>query len=235
MPDIKFSCPHCGQHISAEPNYAGMEIGCPACKGSLVVPGQPPAQSAAPPPPPPPSLSLRASAAPAPAQAESTACPSCGTELAKGAVLCTSCGFNLRTGKRMAPTKPGAPAGRRPAAAARQSAADPWEVPWYKTAYPYVGLVVGVLALLYFLGRSNPALMLAFLAVIVLYVFTVHIIVAVAAFRTSGVGIGLLTLCLGPFTIYYVFKLNENDTLKILYGLSLLLILALKFISLGAE
>jgi hypothetical protein len=178
-------------------------------------------------------LSLRASAAPASAQDESTACPSCGAALAKGAVLCTSCGFNLRTGKRMAPTKPAATAGRRPAAA-RQSAADPWEVPWYKTAYPYVGLVVGLLALLYFLGKNNEGMKAVFLGVIAIYVLTVHIIVAVAAFR-EGAGTGILTLCIPFFAIYFVFKMNENETLKILYGFAIVLNIALRFIELGAE
>jgi len=155
--------------------------------------------------------------------------------MAPGAVLCTACGFNLRTGKRMVPTKPGAAPGRRPPARKPAAATgDPWEVPWYKTAYPYVGLVVGVLALLYFLGRSNPALMSVFLGVVAIYVLTAHIIVAVAAFR-EGAGTGILTLCVPFFAIYFVFKINDNDTLKVLYGFAIVLNIALRFINLGAE
>ena len=37
MADIKFSCPHCQQHIQAESGYAGLQINCPACQGSLLV------------------------------------------------------------------------------------------------------------------------------------------------------------------------------------------------------
>ena len=36
--EVKFSCPHCGQHLSCEPTIGGTQIGCPACAGQLVVP-----------------------------------------------------------------------------------------------------------------------------------------------------------------------------------------------------
>jgi len=41
MPDLKFSCPHCQQHIEADPGYAGMPINCPTCNRGLTVPGVP--------------------------------------------------------------------------------------------------------------------------------------------------------------------------------------------------
>jgi hypothetical protein len=44
-----------------------------------------------------------------------------------------------------------------------------------------------VLGVLYFLGRQNPGIMLAFLGAAALYSLTAHIIVVVAAFR-EGVG-----------------------------------------------
>jgi hypothetical protein len=211
MADIKFACPHCQQHIQAESGYAGLQINCPACHGSLLVPGTP----AAPPPPPPP--------APVPASppaASAPGCPSCGAALGRGAVLCTKCGYNLATGKRTVAGKP---------VAAGRPAADPWKTPWYKTAYPYVGVVVLILAVLYFLGRENPGLKLAFVGVAALYVLTVHIIVAVAAFR-QGIGTGFLTLCIPLFAIYFVFKMNDNDTLQVLYGFAIVINIALKFI-----
>lgn len=46
MNEFKFSCPQCQQNIQATPEYAGMEINCPACQAAMVVP-QPP-ESAAP-------------------------------------------------------------------------------------------------------------------------------------------------------------------------------------------
>ncbi len=42
MTDIRFECPHCQQHMQAEAGYSGLQITCPACHGSFVVPGIPP-------------------------------------------------------------------------------------------------------------------------------------------------------------------------------------------------
>ena len=38
LPDLKFSCPACGQHISASPEDAGVSGLCPACNGTVIVP-----------------------------------------------------------------------------------------------------------------------------------------------------------------------------------------------------
>jgi hypothetical protein len=44
MAELKFSCPHCGQHISCDAPWAGHQVQCPACQNSLMVPhvGPPP-------------------------------------------------------------------------------------------------------------------------------------------------------------------------------------------------
>lgn len=115
----------------------------------------------------------------------------------------------------------------RPAALGKPSSPG-YETPWYKTPYPYVGALVVVLGILYVLGRSSPPMMLAFVGVAVLYYLAIHILVLIAAFRT-GIGTGFLTLCIGIYAIYFVFKVHDNDTLKILYGIALLLMLALRF------
>jgi hypothetical protein len=48
MPEIKFSCPQCGQHISGNEQWSGHQIQCPACATTLTVPGvpRPPAAAA---------------------------------------------------------------------------------------------------------------------------------------------------------------------------------------------
>lgn len=38
MADIKFSCAHCGQHISCDEQWSGHQIQCPACQKDLLVP-----------------------------------------------------------------------------------------------------------------------------------------------------------------------------------------------------
>ena len=49
MPEIKFSCPQCGQHISGNENWSGYRIQCPTCATTLTVPGAlPPPAAVAP-------------------------------------------------------------------------------------------------------------------------------------------------------------------------------------------
>ena len=38
MSEIKFACPHCGQHIACDRDYADLCIVCPACGQSMEVP-----------------------------------------------------------------------------------------------------------------------------------------------------------------------------------------------------
>ena len=51
MADIKFSCPHCGQHISCGEPWSGHQIQCPACQNGLIVPRIQPAPPAVAPAP----------------------------------------------------------------------------------------------------------------------------------------------------------------------------------------
>lgn len=50
MADLKFSCPHCNQHITCDELWGGQELQCPNCQGTLTVPAAPAPASAAPPP-----------------------------------------------------------------------------------------------------------------------------------------------------------------------------------------
>ncbi len=42
MSDIKFNCPHCGQHIVCDAEAVGQETACPSCEGDVSVPRLPP-------------------------------------------------------------------------------------------------------------------------------------------------------------------------------------------------
>ena len=68
MAEFKFSCPHCQQHIQCDASYAGVQITCPTCQKSIVVPTAP--STGAPPPPPP--------SAPGLATQQATAAPAAG-------------------------------------------------------------------------------------------------------------------------------------------------------------
>jgi hypothetical protein len=39
MPEFKFSCPQCGQHLSGNDQWSGHQIQCPTCATRLTVPG----------------------------------------------------------------------------------------------------------------------------------------------------------------------------------------------------
>ena len=69
-----------------------------------------------------------------------------------------------------------------------------------------------------------------FIGIALLYTLVVHLIVVVAAFREGMIN-GFLTLCIPFYALYYVFKVCENDTLKILYGFAVITNLCLRFLS----
>jgi predicted amidophosphoribosyltransferase len=222
MSDLRFACPHCQQHLQAEAGYAGAQITCPACDRAFLVPGTPapapvPAYHAAP------AYAASAAAAPVamppPPRAADPVCPSCGAAIARGAILCVSCGYNLRTGQKTVPKRP----------ARAKAAASPWDTPWYATAYPYLLALVLVLGALYYLGRTNPIAKLAFLGVAAIYMIAVHIMVVVSAFR-EGAATGFLTLCIPIYGLYFVLKICENETLKVLYLVAYVLNLAIRFL-----
>jgi hypothetical protein len=70
--------------------------------------------------------------------------------------------------------------------------------------------------------------MMAFLGLAVLYTLGAHIMVVIAAFKES-VGTGFLSLCIPIYAVYFVFKVSDNDTLKVLYGLAVLIDISLRF------
>ncbi|MEP6820871.1 MAG: hypothetical protein ABI946_00815 [Chthoniobacterales bacterium] len=41
MPDIRFSCPHCDQHIVSDEAIAGASVTCPTCNARFDAPAQP--------------------------------------------------------------------------------------------------------------------------------------------------------------------------------------------------
>jgi DNA-directed RNA polymerase subunit RPC12/RpoP len=214
MSDIKFACPACQQHISADQGYAGMEIACPACSARMVVPGTPapvsiPAPVPAPayiPPPPAPSAVAAPSAA-------TGGCPSCGSPMARGAVICTQCGYNLATKQRIV-------AGRVVAPGKPVVHADVQD-PWYKTPFPYVLVLLAIFGTLFFLGKSNPPMMALLVGLLFVYFVVIHIIVTVFAFKES-VGTGFLTLCFPIYGLYFVFSVSENQWLKTFYPIGYL-------------
>jgi hypothetical protein len=81
--DPRFACPACGKRYRWKPELAGRSAKC-GCGAKLVVPAEAPVEPAA-----------------QPDEVQSK-CPSCSAPLASGAVLCVNCGYNLKTGQKLA-------------------------------------------------------------------------------------------------------------------------------------
>jgi hypothetical protein len=149
----------------------------------------------------------------APPASATANCPSCGTPLSRGASIC-----NLSTGKRPVAGRSGA---RRKLGGSGQSSTTPW-------------IIVGILALLlgvgFYFGRGNTAIMLAVVIIANLYLLGVGIAVLIAAFSES-VGTGFLTMCVPFYAFYFVYGVNENSTLKILFAGAVILNIGLRLLT----
>jgi hypothetical protein len=84
----------------------------------------------------------------------------------------------------------------------------------FLTPYPYLGAVVLLFAVLFFLAKSNDAFKFVYIAVFLLYCLVQHICVLVAAFRESATD-GVMALF---FPFRFVFRVSESLALKIMYG-----------------
>jgi DNA-directed RNA polymerase subunit RPC12/RpoP len=85
MAELSFKCPGCEQPLEAPEELAGETVECPTCGRPIAVP------------------SGKASSVPATALPgkESAACPGCGASLEPGVVLCVTCGYHLKLGKKI--------------------------------------------------------------------------------------------------------------------------------------
>ncbi|HLP84294.1 MAG TPA: hypothetical protein VK157_08085 [Phycisphaerales bacterium] len=164
------------------------------------------------------------------AQSTAKACPQCKSFLPQNAAICTTCGYNLQTGKTVATRVSAAP---REKAAKPASAVSNFEnplakdTPWVMFAIYFVlGLAPGLLAM----NESTQTLAaiatgVSFLAGIALMIF-----VLVVAFRESVAQGVVLLLCGLTFILfipllyilYYVLFKTEDVRVKGAYGGGLL-------------
>jgi hypothetical protein len=87
---------------------------------------------------------------------------------------------------------------------------------------------------LYFIGRSNPGAMLAFIGLAALYLLGMHIAVAIHAFKNEGLGWAFFCFCVPFVDLYYVYKRSESPFLQTLYGVAIVLNIALRFLDFEA-
>lgn len=162
----------CGKRLKAPVSAAGKKAKCPGCGNVLVIEAPPPAHDD--------SLadiySLAADAEQASTRAASgPSCPGCGSSIEPAAVLCTSCGFNLKTGKQTAmatasvPPVPPPPGKLSPLGAGKKKkivdALAPQRSAWFGLLGCIGGGLVG--ALVWFLVAYFTGYELYFLAMVV--------------------------------------------------------------------
>lgn len=120
MADISFSCPNCGQVLEAPEDMAGQTVECPACQQPIEIPpleagqaaepaddsggetpeaspegeGEPEQEAA-------PESAATPEEEPAPEAPSMQVCPSCKKPMDPDAVLCMSCGYHCKLGKKI--------------------------------------------------------------------------------------------------------------------------------------
>ena len=164
--------------------------------------------------------------APVPLEAVEETCPGCGGAMASSAVLCVGCGFNRKTGRRIAmsaaggatappterlPIPRGATRGDAGTAAASGFAAQPWFFGLVSTLF-FVGL--------YVLASRSLAMASVYQGMQMLFSLVIGLWVLVVAFQ-EGAAHGILCLLCGPYALYYGFVRQENRHLKFGLGASI--------------
>lgn len=152
-------------------------------------------------------------------------CPDCSCPMGADAVICTHCGFNRRTGKRlrqMVDAGPAAAPGKGPGAAAETAApgtgSSIFGASWFIGA-----AVLAVLGSLALLSRPYPALSGVYVAVSAMIGFSMLIWILVTAFSDKVVhGIVTLVTC-GFYGYVYGFFLQPDKRLKFALGAVLLM------------
>ena len=119
----KFSCDKCGKSYKWKPELAGKKVKC-KCGNIMAAPAEEPIAAE-------PEIDLNGLYELAAEEKKATKrqreepvgfrCPACSSELQIGAVMCTACGFNLKTGSRGAPKASGGTPVRAAAAPAASS------------------------------------------------------------------------------------------------------------------
>ena len=156
---MKFSCPHCEQHIEVDSSLAVTQIACPSCQQNFTVELS---QG---------DIARETAASNEVAKRTTDGCPSCGVALPRGTVICTNCGLNKATGKKMVKGR------------LRQPDDQGVDLKWYRTAYPYIGAVLVILGILALLGRSNRDLASEAAFLLLIYLLVVRIILIREAYE----------------------------------------------------
>ena len=166
-------------------------------------------------------------------QAVPNLCPSCGRPVARDAMICTHCGTNLQSGRKMK-TKVETDSGEEKRVRASSGGGEFLQNPWL---YFFVPLVIGVV----FGGLVFVSPLLTLVGYLLLGVIGLAAVVwaIIEAFQNTETGWGVgqilgLLFCGGLPSLIYVFFFCEESRLKGLFGGYILGIIALMGFAAGA-
>ncbi len=141
----------------------------------------------------------------------STPCPECSRALTEGTVICTGCGYNLQTGKRLAVKVTKAKAAKGEGAGGGEGLGE------------LDGVSLALIAIIVLVGLKGVAILMPELtpvADLALFLFglSMWIWAVVAAFKSDGVvwGIASIVTC-GLGSLVWILAKCENEKLKGLY------------------
>ena len=102
MEDIRVSCPGCGQVLEAPPDMIGELVECPSCQHQFSIPDEQNSEEQTPKVQTSEALTTAMSDALAAQDApEANTCQECSAAMEPGAILCLSCGFHKKLGKKI--------------------------------------------------------------------------------------------------------------------------------------
>lgn len=99
MADITFNCPSCDQELAAPDDYAGEMVACPKCQAEITVPA--PDSASTPEEPEHDDDEPGDDDEEGAERRDDPSCPECGVDMDPESVLCLSCGYHRRLGRRI--------------------------------------------------------------------------------------------------------------------------------------
>lgn len=158
----------------------------------------------------------------------STPCPECSRALTEGTVICTGCGYNLQTGKRLAVKV------TKAKAAKGEGSSDPG----YSVNIMEDGPALSMLAIIATVGPLGGAFFvqeLVFVGILLMSIFSLGVSIGVimTAWKQDGPGWGLMLLLTNLFcggigaivSFVWVLIKCESDVMKWLYFTSIFIII----------
>lgn len=146
-------------------------------------------------------------------------CPSCGSAVQAGSVMCMNCGHNLQSGQAVSTKVGKVKKVKGESGGGGQGMVKLIKNPLVVSVALFVILMMMILIVM--ATPENKELAVVFALVSYGIGLVINVCVLVVAFR-EGIGTGFLTLCLPFYILYFVYGVNESSWVKGLFTANLL-------------